>query len=285
MTLRIALAQCDAVLGDLSANHQTHLEWIERARREQADLVVFPELSLTGYLLQDLVHEVARPRDDAVFTELARAASPMSVVVGGIEEGRDHGQYMASFLLEDGAVKHVHRKLYLASYGVFDEARFVGAGRHVRCADSKLGRLGMLVCEDAWHPSAVSLTLLQGAELVVIQVASPVRDLRRGELPRNAEIWLDTLRTYARLYGSYIAFCNRIGSEDGLVYWGHSCVFGPDGDMVAQAPLYDESLLVADVDPERVREARLSNPVLRDERLDVTVRELQRILDDPDGPA
>jgi len=285
MTLRIALAQCDAVLGDLPANHQNHLEWIERARREQADLLVFPELSLTGYLLQDLVHEVARPRDDVVFTELSRAAGPMSLVVGGIEEGRDHGQYMASFLIEDGAVKHVHRKLYLASYGVFDEARFVGAGRHVRCADSKLGRLGMLVCEDAWHPSAVSLTLLQGAELVAIQVASPVRDLRRGELPRNAEIWLDTLRTYARLYGAYIAFCNRIGSEDGLVYWGHSCVFGPDGDVVAEAPLYDEALVIADIDPERVREARLSNPVLRDERLDVTVRELQRILDDPDGSA
>ena len=285
MTLRIALAQCDAVLGDLAANHQSHLQWIERARAAQADLVVFPELSLTGYLLQDLVQDVARPRDDAVFTELARHAGPTSVIVGGIEEGRDHGQYIASFLLEDGAVAHVHRKLYLASYGVFDEARFVGAGRHVRCAESKLGRFGMLVCEDAWHPSAVSITMLQGADLVVVQVASPVRELRRGELPRNAETWLDTLRTYARLYGTHIVFCNRVGSEDGLVFWGHSCVLGPDGDMLARASLFDEELLVVDVDPERVREARLSNPVLRDEKLDVTIRELQRILDDPEGTA
>lgn len=285
MTLRIALAQCDAVLGDLAANHQSHVQWIERAQREQADLLVFPELSLTGYLLQDLVHEVARPRDDAVFAELARHAGSMSTIVGGIEEGRDHGQYMASFLLEDGGVKHVHRKLYLASYGVFDEARFVGAGRHVRCAESKHGRFGMLVCEDAWHPSAVSLTLLQGADLVVIQVASPVRDLRRGDLPRNAEIWLDTLRTYARLYGTHIVFCNRIGSEDGLVFWGHSCVFGPDGDVIAQAPLFDEHLLVAEIDSEKAREARLSNPVLRDEKIDVTIRELQRILDDPEAHA
>jgi predicted amidohydrolase len=285
MNLRIALAQCDATLGDLAANHQAHLDWIERARREQADLLVFPELSLTGYLLQDLVHEVARPRDDLLFAELARHAGPMSVVVGGIEEGGDHAQYIASFLLEGDGVKHVHRKVYLASYGVFDEARYVGAGRHVRCADTRFGRVGMIVCEDAWHPSLVGITLLQGADLLTIQVASPVRDLRRGELPRNAETWLDTLRTYARLYGTYILFCNRVGSEDGLVFWGHSCVLGPDGETVAEAPLYDESLLVADLDFERVREARLSNPVLRDEKIDLTVRELQRLLAEPDGRA
>ncbi len=282
MTLRLALAQSDAVLGDLAANHQAHLRWIERAQRSQADLLVFPELSLTGYLLQDIVPDVARARDDAVFAELARAAGDMSVIVGAIEEGRGHGQYIASLLLEDGVTKHVHRKLYLASYGVFDEARFVGAGRNVRCAASKHGRLGMLVCEDAWHPSAVSLALLQGADLVVVQVASPVRDLRRGDLPRNAEIWLDTLRTYARLFGTHIVFCNRVGSEDGLVFWGHSCVLGPDGDTLAQASLFDEELLVVEIDPERGREARLANPVLRDEKIDVTVRELQRILDDPE---
>lgn len=282
-TLRIALAQCDVALGDLAANHRTHLAWIERARRERAELLVFPELSLTGYLLQDLVHDVSRRRDDALFTELAHAAGDTSVIVGGVEEGDDHGQYIASFLLEDGAVRHVHRKVYLASYGVFDEARFVGAGRHVRCAESKHGRLGMVICEDAWHPSLVAIPLLEGADLVAIQVASPVRDVGHGELPRNAEIWLDTLRTYARLYGCYILFCNRVGSEDGLVYWGHSCVLGPDGGTVAESPLYDEDLLVADLDFERVREARLSNPVLRDEKIDLTVRELRRLLARPEG--
>lgn len=283
MTLRIALAQCDVALGDVPANLERHRAWIGRARTERADLLVFPELSLTGYLLQDMVPELSRPGDDPDLIGLSAAAGPMGLVVGGIEESAGHGQYIASFLLEDGAVTHVHRKVYLAAYGVFDEARYVGAGQHVRAAVTRHGRVGVAICEDAWHPSLMGILLLDGADLLVVQVASPVRDLRRGELPQNARTWMDTLRTYARLYGCYIAFCNRVGTEDGLVFWGRSCVLGPDGEEIATARLYDEELLVADLDFERVREARLSNPVLRDERIDLTVRELRRLVERPEG--
>ena len=280
---KIALAQADATLGDVSANLERHLEWIARARKAGADLLVFPELSLTGYLLQDLVSEVALAPDDPVFARLAAAAGDMAIVVGAIEESPDHAQFISGYLIENGEIRHVHRKVYLAAYGVFDEARYVGSGQRVRAVDTDaVGRIGVIICEDAWHPSLVGLSLLDGANLLVIQVASPVRDLTRGELPHNARIWMDTLRTYARLYGTTIVFCNRVGSEDGLVFWGHSCVFGPDGEVVGQAPLYDEDLLLVDVDPERVRQARLSNPVLREEKLDLTVRETQRLLSGED---
>ena len=276
---KIALAQVDATLGDVAANLDLHLQWIARARKAGANLLVFPELSLTGYLLQDLVSEVSLSPDDPAFAKIADAAGDMAVVVGAIEESPDHAQYISGYLIERGAIRHVHRKVYLAAYGVFDEARYVGSGRRVRAVDTAAaGRIGMIICEDAWHPSLVGLSLLDGANLLVIQVASPVRDLTRGELPYNARIWMDTLRTYARLYGTTIVFCNRVGSEDGLVFWGHSCVLGPDGEVMAQAPLYDEHLLVVDVDPERVRQARLSNPVLREEKLDLTVRESRRLL-------
>lgn len=277
MVDKIALAQVDATLGDVAANLELHLEWIDRARASGARLLVFPELSLTGYLLQDLVSEVALSPDDPVFETLARAAGDMAVVVGAIEESPEHAQYIAGYLIEGGQIRHVHRKVYLAAYGVFDEARYVGSGQRVRAVDTAVGRIGMVICEDAWHPSLVGLSLLDGANLLVVQVASPVRDLTRGELPYNARIWMDTLRTYARLYGTQIAFCNRVGSEDGLVFWGHSCVLGPDGEILAQAPLYDEHLLLADYDDERVRQARLSNPVLREEKIDLTVRELRRL--------
>jgi predicted amidohydrolase len=274
---KIALAQVDAKLGDVAANLERHLEWIDRARAAGARLLIFPELSLTGYLLQDLVSEVALGPDDPVFARLARAAGDMGVVVGAIEESKDHAQYISGYLIENGEIRHVHRKVYLAAYGVFDEARYVGSGQRVRATDSAVGRLGLVICEDAWHPSLVALSLLDGASLLVVQVASPVRDLTRGELPANARTWMDTLRTYARLYGTQIAFCNRVGSEDGLVFWGHSCVLGPDGDVVAQASLYDEELVVAGFDEEHVRQARLSNPVLREEKIDLTVRELRRL--------
>lgn len=282
MVHKIALAQSDATLGDVAANLERHLEWIARARSAGARLLVFPELSLTGYLLQDLVSEVALAPDDPVFAKLAEAAGDMSLIVGAIEESADHAQYISGYLIEGGRIRHVHRKVYLAAYGVFDEARYVGSGQRVRAVDSAVGRIGLVICEDAWHPSLVALSLLDGANLLVVQVASPVRDLTRGELPRNAQIWMDTLRTYARLYGTQIVFCNRVGSEDGLVFWGHSCVFAPDGEIVARAPLYDEDLLVFDFDEERVRQARLSNPVLREEKIDLTVRELGRILSGAD---
>jgi predicted amidohydrolase len=275
---KIALAQADATLGDVPANLQRHLDWISRAREAGADLLVFPELSLTGYLLQDLVSEVALTTDDPVFASLSEAAGDMAVIVGAIEESADHAQYISGFLVDGTGVRHVHRKVYLAAYGVFDEARYVGSGQRVRAVDSPAGRIGLIICEDAWHPSLVGLSLLDGASLLVVQVASPVRDLTTGELPSNARTWMDTLRTYARLYGTTIVFCNRVGSEDGLVFWGNSCVLGPDGEAIGQAPLYDEHLLVVDVDPEQVRQARLSNPVLREEKLDLTVRELQRLL-------
>lgn len=276
---KIALAQIDATLGDVAANLGRHLEWIARAREAGADLLVFPELSLTGYLLQDLVSEVALDPDDLVFDQIADAAGDMAVVVGAIEESAEHAQFISGYLIEKGTIRHVHRKVYLAAYGVFDEARYVGSGQRVRAVDTDaVGRVGVIICEDAWHPSLVGLSLLDGANLLVVQVASPVRDLTRGELPHNARIWMDTLRTYARLYGTTIVFCNRVGSEDGLVFWGHSCVLGPDGEVIGQAPLYDEDLLVVEVDPERVRQARLSNPVLREEKLDLTVRETLRLL-------
>jgi predicted amidohydrolase len=277
MDLRIGLAQCKLTLGDLEVNAAIHEEWIRRARKEKVDLLVFPELSLTGYLLQDMVGDLAMGIHDPLLRRLSKAAGDMSLCVGGIEESEGHAQYIASFYLERGEVKHVHRKVYLASYGVFDEARFVGAGSSVVAARTRHGRIGFSICEDSWHPSLVTTLLLDGAQLVVVQTASPVRDLREGEMPQNARTWVDTLRTYARLYGCYIAFCNRVGSEDGLVYWGRSVLLGPDGEEDAVGPLYEEELVVGEVDFEKVRQARLSNPILRDEKIELTRRELGRI--------
>jgi len=277
MDLRIGLAQCDFRLGDIAANARKHEEWIERAKKEGVDLLIFPELSLTGYLLQDMVGEVSMSADDEVLNRLAASAGDMSLCVGGIEESAEHAQYISSFYLEDGRTRYMHRKVYLASYGVFDEARFVGSGQNIVAADTRFGRIGLSICEDAWHPSLITTLLLDGANLIVVQTASPVRDLKEGEIPQNALTWVDTLRTYARLYGCYIAFCNRVGAEDGLVFWGRSVLIGPDGEEIAVGALYDEDLVVAEVDFERVRQARLSNPILRDEKIDLIQREWTRI--------
>lgn len=278
MRFRIGLAQCDAVLGNVEANLAAHRDWIARARQQGVDLLIFPELSMTGYLLQDLVDQVALSPRDPRLAALAADAGPLALCVGGIEESPQLAQYIACFYLEAGRVAAVHRKVYLASYGVFDEARYVGAGASIAAFDSRFGRIGAAICEDCWHPSLVGLLLLDGAKLIVVQTASPVRDLSDGSMPRNAQIWMDTLRAYARLYGAHVAFCNRVGTEDGLVFWGRSTLWGPGGEVLAEGPLYDEALVFADIDDSEVRQARLANPVLRDERIELTVRELQRVL-------
>lgn len=275
--MRIGLAQCDVALGDVDANVDLHEQWIARASEVGVDLLVFPELSLTGYLLQDMVSEVSMPLDDPRLARLAAASESMSILAGAVEESSAHAQYIAGLYFEEGRLHHVHRKVYLASYGVFDEARYLGRGSRIEAFDTRFGRIGTVVCEDAWHPSLVSTLLLDGADLMIVQVASPVRDLTGDELPENAQIWLDTLRTYARLYGVWIAFCNRVGSEDGLVYWGHSCVLSPEGEIVAAGENFEEALVVTEIRSETLRRARLANPILREERIDLTVRELQRI--------
>ena len=277
MRIKIALVQCNARLGDVDFNLAEHERSIALARRGGAELIVFPELSLTGYLLQDMVPDVALATDDPCWRKLATAAGDAELFVGAIEESSAHAQYISAFHLDADGVRDVHRKAYLASYGLFDEARYVGEGHRIRALDSKFGRIGLCICEDAWHPSLLTTLLLDGAELVIVQTASPVRELRDNALPQNAQTWIDTLRTYARLFGVYIAFCNRVGSEDGLVFWGGSVVLGPDGATVAEAPLYDEAIVHADLHFERVRQARLANPVLREERIDLTIRELTRI--------
>jgi predicted amidohydrolase len=174
-------------------------------------------------------------------------------------------------------VHHRQLKHDLPNFNVFDEKRVFAPGPLTGPFNAGTLRIGLPICEDAWHPTLLTALLLDGADLVVVQTASPVRELRDESLPQNAQTWIDTLRTYARLFGVYIAFCNRVGSEDGLVFWGGSLVLGPDGKPIAQAPLYDEAIVHAELQLERVRQARLANPVLREERIDLTIRELSRI--------
>jgi predicted amidohydrolase len=163
-TLRIALLQMAPRLGLLEENLERHGTLIREAREGGADLVVFPELSLTGYLLQDLNAEVAMRRDDPRLVALAAVAPEASVVLGFVEESDDHRLFISAALLEGGAVRHIHRKVFLANYALFDERRFFAAGTVLRSAESALGvRLGISVCEDFWHLATPALLALDGA--------------------------------------------------------------------------------------------------------------------------
>jgi predicted amidohydrolase len=286
--LRIALAQIAPRLGELEANLARHRELLDDARAAGAGLVVFPELGLTGYLLQDLAADVAMRLDDPRLASLAAATRGLSAVVSFVEESADHRLFIAAALLEDGELRHVHRKVHLPTYGLFDERRFFAPGDTVRAAPSRLGvGIGLGVCEDFWHLATPQLLALDGAQVLVNVSSSPGRDLARTHEAGlgTAGSWRGLMRTYAQLTTSFVVFCNRVGVDESLSFWGGSEVIGPTGGLVFAAPMFEEGLYCADVDLADVRRERISLPLLRDERPELVAREWRRLIAERAGLA
>ena len=178
--IRAALAQIAPILGDRQRNQQLHLERIVEARQQGADLIVFPELSLTGYFLRDMVPDIALTVAAPELSELVDAAGDAALVVGFVEETRDHRFYNSTLYAEAGRVVHVHRKVYLPTYGLFDEARYFARGERIcafpfHLAGGALGRVGWLGCGAFWHLSALAVMQAEAVDLLVCVANSPTR--------------------------------------------------------------------------------------------------------------
>lgn len=278
--MKLGLAQINTKLGDLDANLAKHLDYIERAKKQGVDLIVFPELSLTGYILQDLTPTVAtRPSpEDPVFKALLDAAQGIDVIVGFVHEDTRHRYFIAAAYLAEGEVLHVHHKVYLPTYGMFDEGRFFDTGESIRAFDTRFGRLGVLVCEDFWHASPPYLLWLDGADLLVFISASPGRGLNDDSRLESAR-WVEHInQAYASLFTCFIASTNRVGFEDGINYWGGATVYDPNGELVVKGPYFEEALTVTEIDLRQLHRTRSRLPLLRDERPDIVQKELNRIL-------
>lgn len=278
--LTLALAQIHSRLGDVQANLAKHLEWIGRARAQGADVILFPELSLTGYLLQDLASAVAlRPSgSDPVFRRLLRASREVDVVVSFVEADIRHRCYIAAAYLSRGELVHLHRKVYLPTYALFDEGRFFAPGESIRAFDTRFGRCGLLICEDFWHAAPPYLLWLDGADLLYLVSASPGRGLNASDRLETAR-WVELVnQAYASLFTVFVAHTNRVGFDDGLNFWGGATVFAPSGEPVAHGPYHQEALILAELEPDQLQRTRSRLPLLRDERAALVHHELERIL-------
>ncbi len=280
MKCKLALAQINTMLGDVNANLQKHLSLVDQANAKGADLLIFPELSLTGYLLQDMVPQVAiKPtQEDPIFSQLLQASLKIDIVVGFVQEDERNRFYIASSYLSQGEVVHIHQKIYLPTYGLFDESRFFAWGDGVRAFDTRFGRFGMLVCEDFWHASIPYLLWQDGADVLIFSSASPGRGLSDEPLVASAR-WVDHInRAYASLFTTFVAHTNRVGYEDGLHFWGGAMVYDPNGEVLARAPQCEETVLYCEIDLNQLHRTRTRLPLLRDERTALVQRELSRIL-------
>ena len=278
MKLKLALAQISTRLGVVSANLEKHLDYINQAKG--ADLIVFPELSLTGYVLQDLVPTViARPTaDDPTFKPLLEASKKVDLIVGFTEEDPRHRFFNSAAYLSKGEVLHVHRKVYLPTYGLFDEGRYWAWGDSIGAFDTRFGRVGMLICEDFWHASPPYLLWLDGADLLLFVSASPGRGISSDDALGSAR-WVEHVcQAYASLFTDFVAYAGRTGFEDGLNFWGGSAVYDPNGELVGKGPYFDEALTMVELDLDELHRARARLPLLRDERTALVQRELNRIL-------
>lgn len=280
MKVKLALAQINTKLGVVESNLEKHLEHIKHASAEGVDLIVFPELSLTGYVLQDLVPTVAHRAqpDDPIFKELLAASQNIDIMVGFAEEDVRNRFFISSAYLSQGKVSHVHRKVYLPTYGLFDEGRFFAWGDNVAAFDTRFGRAGILICEDFWHTSSPYLLWMDGADLFLFASASPGRGLTTAPQLTTAQ-WVESInQAYASIFTAFVIHSNRVGFEDGLHFWGGSTVFDPNGDLVAKAPYEKESLTFCEIDLNQLHRTRARLPLLRDERTALVQRELARIL-------
>lgn len=280
MEQRIALAQLAPRLGEVDRNLELARAWLGRAVSEGAEMVCFPELALTGYLLSDLVPEVAMRADDQRLAELSRTAPGVLLGIGFVEETDDHRYANAAALLRDGELIGLHRKVYLPTYGLFDEGRFTRPGDRIRTHEvgEPLGRIGLSICEDFWHASLPMLQAQDGASLLVNLAAGPARAPGSAAGLRAIAGWHSMQDTYALLGTVGIAFCNRVGNEEGLTFWGGSRLLGPDGAMLAEGPLYEEALVVGTLETDDLRMQRYQLPLLADERLELVRRELDRVI-------
>ncbi len=275
---RVAVAQMAPILGDVEKNLALHEKAAREAISQSVNLLVFPELSLTGYFLKDQVTSVALTEQAPALDVLRNLSQRVAMVVGFVEEAPGHRFHNAAAYLEGGEIRHIHRKVYLPTYGIFDEQRYLAAGARIQAFDTALGRMAILICEDLWHPATAGIAAWDGAEIILCPSASPGRGLGQAEPFQNASTWERVIRAYGDLFACFVVYANRVGYEDGACFWGGSEVVGPTGQALAKAGYLEEELLVVEVEGGALRRARVANPLLRDERLELTLQEVQRIL-------
>src|SRR5215208_7037695 len=248
--MRLALAQINSVVGDLDGNRERILTRLEEAKKADADLVLFPELAVTGYPPEDLLLRPGFIRAAArSLEEIARAARGITALVGTPHFDRD--LYNACAVCAAGEVKAIYRKRFLPNYGVFDEHRYFAPGRDLFLLEFGDTLIGPTVCEDVWQPGPPATELaLAGAQLIANLSASPFHVGKEREREQM-------LATRARDNVCYVAFVNAVGGQDELVFDGHSVVLDDEGEVLARAPGFEEALLVVDIEPEEAVGRRL----------------------------
>ncbi|MBV1789465.1 NAD+ synthetase [Marinobacterium sp. D7] len=260
--LSVGAVQFNPVLLDLDGNLAKHADWIEKARQRAVELLLFPELSLTGYQLGRQAPEAAISRNDRRLHELAQVAPEICVVVGFAEQASPGEYYNAVAYLQNGEVSAVYRKINLPTYGGLEEGKWFHAGEELVLSECKESwRACTLICADLWNPALVHCAMLRRPELLLAPVNSASAIV--SEAFSNETNWQINVSFYAMLYGVPVVMANRYGKEGDAWFWGGSRILGPRGEVLALAE-DRECLISAELDLESIAAARFDHPAIRD---------------------
>lgn len=268
MICTVALAQVNPVCGDLSRNVAMHVEQTKRALDAAADIVVFPELSLSGYMLKDQTLDIMRAADCPEFAALRELSRHIAICAGFVEAGADGIPYNSAVYMDGGEVLHVHRKMYLPTHGMFEELKFFGRGRELSVFDTRFGRMGIVICRDLFHLLEVSTMAALGVQLLLAPSAMPARGFEGDRLAIEETVGL-ALGSASTFLGMFVAYANRVGFDDGLGFYGGSALSDPIGGITVSAPRFEEAFVTGRIDTSHVARRRYQLPIRREEDLDI----------------
>lgn len=274
MTYTVALAQVNPACGDLEYNVKTHVAQTEQACEAGADLIVFPELSLSGYLLKDQTLDVMRRADCPEFAGLRELSRHIAICAGFVEEGEDGIPYNSAFFMDAGEVCHVHRKMYLPTHGMFEELKFLGRGGELSVFDTRFGRTGIVICRDLFHPLEVSTMAALGVELLLAPSAMPARGFGGEELAIEQTVGL-ALGSASTFLGMFVVYVNRVGFDDGLGFYGGSALSDPIAGITVSAPRFEAVQLLGTIDMSHIARHRYQLPIRREEDLAIVRHALE----------
>ncbi len=275
MKMKVAIVQMDCELGNIESNLTKILHFAKKLRGK-ASLAAFPELSLTGYSVKGEFYKYALNLESKEVAALKKASQEVSLLVGFVEEGPGMKYYNSYMFVHKGKVANVQRKIYLPTYGIFDERKYFASGDTITCFDLGRFRFAPMICNDLWQPSMPYIAASDDANAFVVPVSST-----RGGLGVNVstrKLWNTMLTYYAMIYGSYVIFANRSGREERLRFWGGSKLINPMGKIVCEAKGDSEQTVIGEMDINLIRQMRIVLPTHRDNDINHAIRQLTRVV-------
>lgn len=273
---KLATAQISSKFANVRLNVEKHTHTSLQAKKDGADIVLFPELGLSGYSLRDLTLQLALKPDSLELEPILKASREIAIVCSFPELCPDHVVRISAAMFDRGEIVHVYRKVHPPTHGMFEELRYFGRGDSIRAFDTRFGRMGMMICRDFWHPEQAYVLARDGTEIILGCSAIPARSLNAKGFAVSGS-FESTVRSIATCNQVYAASSNKVGFEDGVAFMGASVAFSPTGRQVAKLPEIDEKVEIFDICLDEVSNARFKGSLYREQQPDLIEFELERV--------